>query len=448
MAESKAALAHVTPHKHELTHIIAPFLDKHMLVPYLQFLNEKHIYDEKDVRKALLDLYNTTRMVDVAEEEYKSLHNTQNAPQEFAERRNRVFAEMASLKASCEPLSGIFTDQEGVKELRASNNLTFDYFRETHKITEDTLDNLYKFAKFSFECGLYRDASDCLNGFRALSRNPEKRFSAQWGILAAEILMNNLKTAEDVLTAMLEEINERKGQFYTPETLQQRTWLLHWSLFIHFFTEDGRIAFVDLVLNSDHRLLNVIHATSPHILRYLTVALISSKASHRKKNYLKDLVKAIRQEADTYSDPILEFLTEVLVEFNFEAAQKKLKECEQVVNSDFFFAVVGNEFVENARLLMFETLARIHKSIDINLLSSLLEIPEDQREAKIVDLIRVTRMDAKLDSTKNQLVMGAHFPTVYQHVIDKTRSTAHRTTQLFNLVERKATQLQQEAEDI
>ena len=39
----------------------------------------------------------------------------------------------------------------------------------------------------------------------------------------------------------------------------------------------------------------------PHILRYLTTAVITNK---RRKNVIKDLVKVIQQESYTYKDPI------------------------------------------------------------------------------------------------------------------------------------------------
>lgn len=45
---------------------------------------------------------------------------------------------------------------------------------------------------------------------------------------------------------------------------------------------------------------------------------------------LKDLVKVIQQESYTYRDPITEFLECLYVNFDFDGAQKKLRECEQV----------------------------------------------------------------------------------------------------------------------
>ena len=65
----------------------------------------------------------------------------------------------------------------------------------------------------------------------------------------------------------------------------------------------------------------------PHILRYLTTAVITTK---RRRVVLKDLVKIIEQESYTYKDPITEFLQCLYVDFDFDGAQKKLRECDAV----------------------------------------------------------------------------------------------------------------------
>jgi translation initiation factor 3 subunit E len=121
--------------------------------------------------------------------------------------------------------------------------------------------------------------------------------------------------------------------------LQQRTWLIHWSLFVFFNHPNGRNGIIDLFLQE--RYLNAIQTTCPHILRYLTTAVITNK---RRRIVLKDLgicfmlyvtlilfvVKVLQQESYTYRDPITEFLEALYVNFDFDGAQVKLRECEKV----------------------------------------------------------------------------------------------------------------------
>ena len=76
---------------------------------------------------------------------------------------------------------------------------------------------------------------------------------------------------------------------------------------------------------------------------------------------LKDLVRVIQQESYTYRDPITEFIECLYVHFDFDRAQEKLRECETVLANDFFLVACLEDFIENARLFIFETFCRIHQ---------------------------------------------------------------------------------------
>ena len=115
--------------------------------------------------------------------------------------------------------------------------------------------------------------------------------------------------------------------------------------------------------------MNAIQTTCPHILRYLTTAVITNK---RRRNVTKDLVKVLQQESYTYKDPITEFLEALYVNFDFDGAQVKLRECEKVLMNDFFLVACRDEFIDNARLFIFETYCRIHQCIDIKYVHYLL----------------------------------------------------------------------------
>ena len=58
--------------------------------------------------------------------------------------------------------------------------------------------------------------------------------------------------------------------------------------------------------------------------------------------------------------------------------QVKLKECEAVLENDYFLAALKDDFVENARLFIFETYCRIHQCIDMRMLAGAsLVLPSD-----------------------------------------------------------------------
>jgi hypothetical protein len=121
--------------------------------------------------------------------------------------------------------------------------------------------------------------------------------------------------------------------------------------------------------------------------------------------------------------------------------------------NDFFLGSVVADFLESARQLVFETYARTHQCIDINLLADRLDIKpsanaaapaaaaaadgkaapnagagassaaaagakgdnksEDATvEQALVNLIRNARVDVKIDAKKNQIVMDARSPSM------------------------------------
>ncbi|KAL0404874.1 UNVERIFIED_CONTAM: Eukaryotic translation initiation factor 3 subunit E [Sesamum radiatum] len=51
--------------KYDLTQRIAPQLDRHLVFPLLEFLQERGLYPEEDILKAKIELLNDTNMVDL-----------------------------------------------------------------------------------------------------------------------------------------------------------------------------------------------------------------------------------------------------------------------------------------------------------------------------------------------------------------------------------------------
>jgi translation initiation factor 3 subunit E len=148
--------------------------------------------------------------------------------------------------------------------------------------------------------------------------------------------------------------------------------------------------------------INTIQTSCPWILRYLATAVVTNK---RRKNQMKELVKIIEQEAYEYKDPVTEFVEALFVRFDFEGAQKKLKECEDVLSNDFFLAATHEDFMESARQFISETYCRIHQKIDIKEMSQRLNLTQEEGEKWIVNLIRDTRVDAKIDFEEVKIII-------------------------------------------
>ncbi|XP_010269659.1 PREDICTED: eukaryotic translation initiation factor 3 subunit E-like [Nelumbo nucifera] len=424
---------------YDLTRRIAAHLDRHLVFPLLEFLQERQLYPDDEILKAKIELLNKTNMVDYAMDIHKSLYHTEEVPQDMVDRRVEVVARLKSLEESAAPLISFLQNPNSFQELRPDKQYNLQMLNDRYQIGSDQIEALYQYAKFQFECGNYSGAADYLYQYRALCTNSERSLSALWGKLAAEILMQNWDIALEELNQLREIIDSRN--FVSPlSQLQSRIWLMHWSLFIFFNHDGGKSGLFDLFFYD--RYINAIQTNAPHLLRYLATAFVVNK---RRRPQLKEFIKVIQQEQYSYKDPITEFLECLYVHYDLDGAQKKLRECEDVILNDPFlgkrveegnFSTVPlrDEFLENARLFIFETYCRIHQCLDMGMLAEKLNLNYDEAERWIVNLIRNAKLDAKINSKSGTVVMEPNHLNVYEQIIENTKALSMRTYKLANQV--------------
>ena len=352
---------------------------------------------------------------------------------------------------------------------------------EDLKITPDVVETYRHHAKFKFECGDYKGARDMLEVYVSLfAKPPAAAISAEdaellayanssktsqtneeetgnvsiyylttvndsllqviWGRLACEILVEDWDAAVVAVEAVKTSIESMvsSSQMSPLKALSQRTWLLHWSLFVYWnnSSKGGLEQLVDLFHTERYK--QAITTNAPHLLRYLTAAVllckrkITKKAAATSNSDARRLVKSlinVMQDCE-YSDPIVEFVNCLCVKFDFESAQTKLAECEKVLASDFFLCQQTALFMEEARVFVFENYCRIHNKIDLTALGDKLAMNKDEAERWIVDLIRNAELDAKIDSDEGCVVMGGSAQSIYEQVMERTRDLNVRSATL------------------
>lgn len=357
--------------------------------------------------------------------------------------------------------------------------------KKEYGVTSKVMDTYRELAKFNFDCGDYQSAKNMLANIISLHAMPplpkdtdaddiiveddrrdqkssdEKHKTGNpyvyyvtsaaistdllqvlWGKLSCEILLENWEEASTALTAVKLSIEQLvvTNRMSALEALKQRTWLLHWSLFVFWNNSSkGLESMVELFFSEKY--LQAITTNAPHLLRYLTAAVLlckrrvakstskdgrSSGAEARK--LLKDLVRLMSN--CEYSDPIVEFVDCLCVKFDFEGAQTKLAECENVLKTDFFLCKRSALFMEEARVFVFENYCRIHDKVDLGVLATKLAMDKEAAEHWIVDLIRNALLDAKIDSEQGCVVMGAESQSVYEQVMERTRDLNLRSASL------------------
>ena len=356
--------------------------------------------------------------------------------------------------------------------------------QSSHGVTEEMVEAFRQLARFNFDCGDYEQAKQQLAYYIALKANPPAKQNAEddedmivassggyhqqqqnkgnenvgnpnmyylktvdssmlhvlWGRLACEILVEDWEAAsvgvEAVKTAMENMVNTKR--LTALQALQQRTWLLHWSLFVYWndSAKGGLEQLVDLFHSEKYK--QAITTNAPHLLRYLTAAVLLCKRRVTKKaaagssaearKLMKNLVY-VMQDCE-YTDPIVEFVMCLCVKFDFDSAQTKLAECEKVLSADFFLCQQTALFMEEARVFVFENYCRIHNKIDLKALGEKLAMDQVEAEKWIVDLIRNADLDAKIDSTNGCVVMGGSPQSIYEQVMERTRDLNVRSATL------------------
>lgn len=410
-----------------------------MVLPLLNFLEERGLYEKSDLQRSRVETIMRTNMIDLALDIHKESKGSDVHQKELTKRREEVIVNMTRLNEEVKPILELVQDPARVEELRREKLFNQAYLQQQLSITPQHVQVLHRYAKFVYDCGDYGSASNLLVHFRMLTTNVDEAFTALWGKLASDILLaatagraQNWDEALETLLALKDAIEARLN---TPAAmqLQQRAWLMHWALFLLGNHSSGRTVVADLMMQEKY--MNAIQTTCPHLLRYLVVAVLTNP---RRRSMVKELVRIVGLERITYSDPILRFLDDLYVHCNFENAQQRLRECAVVLDNDFFLSNSEEDFLSSARLYIFETYCRIHERIDLSSLAQKLNMEQIAAEKWIVKMVADAQLAAKIDSQSGHVILGAQPPDVYQQIIEKTKGLSFRSYVLAQNIEKRS----------
>ncbi|KAK6834588.1 hypothetical protein PG987_009282 [Apiospora arundinis] len=394
-------------------------LDRHMIFPLLEFATGQIPEDDdakaREITKAKYELLKTTNMTDFVGNLKAELEDLDEAPAEFNDMRQKVLTRLSQFEEETSKITDLLGREEVVNNLRSDKVANLEFLKKEHEVTIDNVNALYDFGNFQYSCGNYGAAAELLYQFRVLSTDNDKVAAATWGKLASEILITNWEGAVEEITKVKESIDSKL--FNNPlAQLKSRSWLIHWALFPLFNDESSRDTILDLFFSPPF------HQHDPDQL------------PHQKQ--LKDIVRIVKQEAYEYSDPVTDFVRALYIDFDFEEAQRQLSLADELLRNDFFLFSAADSFLDAARHLISESYCKIHSRIDIKDLSTRLGLDQDEGEKWIVNLIRDTRVDAKIDYKEGTVVMNHPPSSVYQQVIERTKGGFFRTQVLTAAVAR------------
>lgn len=103
---------------YDLTGLISPHLDLHMMFPLLEYIDSlisanAISYSSSDVAQARLSLLKPTHMVDYAMDIYREVHGEDaEIPREMEEQKNAVFKELEELREGAAKMDELFRNEE------------------------------------------------------------------------------------------------------------------------------------------------------------------------------------------------------------------------------------------------------------------------------------------------------------------------------------------------
>ncbi|TGO64975.1 hypothetical protein BOTNAR_0082g00170 [Botryotinia narcissicola] len=370
---------------------------EHLIFPLLQFVGDQDDEPSPEITKAKFELLKKTNMTDYVASLHCEIEGVDEAPKEYVNKRQEILQRLEIFGQESEKITDLLGREDVVTGLRSDKVANLEFLKKEHDVTIEMVNVLYDFGNFQYSCGNYGAAAELLYQFRVLSTDDDKVTAATWGKLACEILTGNWESAMEEVQKVKESIETKL--FNKPlAQLHHRTWLIHWALFPFFNHEPA------LITNRNR-----------------------TRNTGQYQKQLKDIIRIVKQENYEYSDPVTDFIKALYLDFDFEEAQKKLSEAEEVLRSDFFLVAASENFVEAARHLFSESYCKIHQRIDIKDLSARLGLNQDDGEKWIVNLIRDTRVDAKIDYKEGTVVMNHPPSIVYQQVIERTKGGFFRT---------------------
>lgn len=243
------------------------------------------------------------------------------------------------------------------------------------------------------------------------------------------------RTAVQCILRLAEILNNDEMAKNRKELVLKRSWLLHWTMFYVFkyhipLTQvkvKGAKSYEWPHLQEyllDDRNIAVVQLVAPHLLRYYAVYAILNR---NRKDHFKVISYAISNCKANYSDTFTALVGALFVDFKFEEAQKHITQIQKACHLDIFLDPLKFQIEEHSRHIIFETYCRIHKSINLDLIAQKVNMSALEAERWIVNLIRHSHLEAKIDSEKNCVEISTVPPNLYQQVIDKTQNLALRS---------------------
>jgi translation initiation factor 3 subunit E len=431
-----------------LLHKTTEFLDPHLSLVILEGIEEKKALDESIIAQEKIQVLSRTRIYDyfledlnklkskISAEEITSL--TQNAENE----KKEAARNLAIYKKYSENfINNVVEDKEKYAELEKEKFTKAAYtkiFKSWDIFTKEELENSVKYARALYDIGQYSESNKILNCLLSLVEDEEQIINVLWGKLTSEILTESINEAVDTLKLLRDKLEKDRAGVSHMQVLANRVSLLHTALYLFLnlrYSEESLEALIDLFTRDNY--LSAIQDGAPHLVRYLIGALLLWKNYPKFDiNKVNNLLPNFKPEVCSYSDCLNRFIIALLQEFDFKKAQVIIKDFKKDLENDYFLGDRIKDIVNNAQKVFFEVYCKIYRKIEIKTVSDYLGVSKEEAEIWIVNLIRSTNTEAKVDPEQGVIYLTTPQHSVYEQVFNKTKDLVPRTNILINNISR------------
>ena len=85
-------------------------------------------------------------------------------------------------------------------------------------------------------------------------------------------------------------------------------------------------------------------------------------------------------------------------------------------------------------MAVFEVYCRIHQCINLSALAAQMGMERDEAEGWIAQLIKSTKLDARIDSSAGNMVMGTQDVDPLDTIVERTNNLSTRTFKVANAI--------------
>jgi translation initiation factor 3 subunit E len=111
-------------------------LDRHLIFPLFQFVAEQDLEDEpaREIAKAKYELLRKTNMTDYVASLYCEMNDTDEAPKEFATKRQEVLDRLELFGQESEKITDLLGREDVVTGLRSDKVANLEFLKKEHDV--------------------------------------------------------------------------------------------------------------------------------------------------------------------------------------------------------------------------------------------------------------------------------------------------------------------------